>query len=119
MLLPGLLKTKSSWSRKLNTQGQESIPAQLDFAKRNGVKVIRDEPKQNVPGKVIAIPEHFSQLTFTEVDLDRMRTSYVRNAVTRSKVAKVTQEEVKFLAEDTNSSADFVVSVLETLGVQA
>jgi hypothetical protein len=93
--------------------------AQLDFAKRNGVKVIRDEPKQNVPGKVIAIPEHFSQLTFTEVDLDRMRTSYVRNAVTRSKVAKVTQEEVKFLAEDTNSSADFVVSVLETLGVQA
>ncbi|MGI6661121.1 MAG: 2-amino-4-oxopentanoate thiolase subunit OrtB [Bacillota bacterium] len=92
--------------------------AQLDFARRNGVEVMRGEPKQNVPGKVIAIPEEFSQLTFTEVDLDRMKTSYIRNAVTRNNVARVTQEELEFLAEDTNSTPEFVSSVLQNLGVQ-
>jgi hypothetical protein len=79
---------------------------------------MRGEPKQNVPGKVIAIPEEFSQLTFTEVDLDRMKTSYIRNAVTRNNVARVTQEELEFLAEDTNSTPEFVSSVLQNLGVQ-
>ena len=92
--------------------------AQLDFARKNGVEVIRGEPKQNVPGKVIAIPEHFSQLSFTEMDIDRMRTSYIRNAVTRNNVTKVTQDELEFLAEDTNSTLEFVSSVLGSLGVQ-
>jgi len=92
--------------------------AQLHFARENGVEVIRGEPKLNVPGKVIAIPEHFSQLSVTEVDLDRMRKSYIRNAVQRNKVSKITQEELEFLAEDTNSSPEFVASVLESLGVE-
>ncbi len=92
--------------------------AQLDFAKRNGVKVIRGEPKQNVPGKVIAIPEKFSQLQVTEMDLDRMRRSYIRNAVKRNEVTQITQDELKFLVKDTNSTAEFVMSVLNDLGVK-
>ncbi|HHY12857.1 MAG TPA: PLP-dependent lyase/thiolase [Firmicutes bacterium] len=92
--------------------------AQLDFARRNGVKVIRGEPKQNVPGKVIAIPENFSQLDITEMDLERMRRSYIRNAVTRNNVTEVTQEELGFLAEDAKASPAFVASVLEGLGVK-
>lgn len=91
--------------------------AQLDFARRNGVEVRKGDPAENVPGKVIVIPETFSQLRVTEVDLDRMRRSYLRNAVRRTGVQQVTFEDVEFLAEDVKATPEFVVKGLGELGV--
>ena len=92
--------------------------AQLDFARKRGIQVLRGEPRLNVPGKVIAIPESFSQLSVVEMDLDRMRRSYIRNAVVRSEASGVTQEELEFLVEDTRSTPEFVISTLKDLGVE-
>ncbi len=92
--------------------------AQLDFARKNGITVWRGDPEQNVPGKAIVIPEHFSQVGITEMDLDRMRRSYIRNAVNRNRVTKVTEEELEFLAEDAKANPAFVVSVLKDMGVE-
>jgi len=92
--------------------------AQLDFARRNGVEVRRGDPRENVPGKSIVIPEDFSQLHFTEVSLDRMRRSYVRNAVQRNGLKEVTAEEIQFLSEDSRLSPEDVCKALEELGVK-
>lgn len=92
--------------------------AQLDFARKNGVEVKRGVPSENVPGKVIAIPEDFSQLSAVEVDLDRMRGSYVRNAVRRAGVNRVSPQDVRFLAEDAGTSLSFVERALSGLGVE-
>lgn len=74
--------------------------AQLDFAGKNGIMVKRGDPRENVPGKVIVIPEHFTQLGVVEMDLERMRRSYIGNAVKRSGVTRVTGEELRFLAAE-------------------
>lgn len=92
--------------------------AQLDFARRNGVEVRRGDPRENVPGKSIVIPEEFSQLHVTEVSLDRMRRSYVRNAVQRNNLKEVTEDEVQFLSEDSRLSPEDVRAVLEEYGVK-
>ena len=92
--------------------------AQLDFAKQNGITVKRGDPKENKPGTTIVIPQHFSQITATEMDLNRMRRSYIRNALERNKVKNVTEEDIRFLAEDTKTDADFVTSVIRDLGVR-
>ncbi|MGI6163573.1 MAG: 2-amino-4-oxopentanoate thiolase subunit OrtB [Bacillota bacterium] len=91
--------------------------AQLDFARTNGIEVRRGDPKDNIPGKAIVIPERFSQLHVSEMDLDRMRKSYIRNAIERNQAAEISEEEVRFLAEDTKSTPEFVVSVLTGMGV--
>ncbi len=92
--------------------------AQLDFAKQNGIAVKHGAPKENKPGKTIVIPQDFSQITATEMDLNRMRRSYIRNALERNKAKNVTEEDIRFLAEDTKTDADFVTSVIRDLGVR-
>lgn len=92
--------------------------AQLDFAKQNGITVKRGAPKENKPGTTIVIPQDFSQITATEMDLNRMRRSYIRNALERNKVKHVAEEDIRFLAEDTKTDPDFVTSVIRDLGVR-
>jgi hypothetical protein len=92
--------------------------AQLDFARRNGVVVRRGDPADNVPGKAIVIPERFEQLHVTEMDLTRMRRSYIRNAVERNSLKEANPEEVKFLAEDSSQSVEAVANILTELGVK-
>jgi hypothetical protein len=92
--------------------------AQLDFARRNGVLVRRGDPRENVPGKAIVVPESFSQLHVTEVPLDRMKRSYIRNAVERNAVTEVSEAEVAFLAEDSRQSPQSVETALSELGVK-
>jgi len=92
--------------------------AQLDFARQNGVTVQRGDPSENVPGKAIVIPERFDQLRMTEMDLDRMRRSYMRNAVERGALKEVSADEVQFLAEDSRLTPGSVQAILQELGVK-
>ncbi len=91
--------------------------AQLDFAKRMGVEVRRGDPRQSLPGKSIAIPWDFRELHVTEMSLDRMKRSYLKNAVEKGNLTQVTQEEVEFLAEDTALSSESVLRILNEFGV--
>lgn len=91
---------------------------QLTFAKQNGVEVRRGDPKENVPGKVIAIPRHPNQIRVQELDLPYFRKSNIRNAVNHANTNKVTKEDVEFLAEDTMTDVHFVRQVLSELEVQ-
>ncbi len=90
--------------------------AQLGFARNNGITVKRGDPRENVPGKSIVIPEHFTQLGIVEMDLRRMRRSYIRNAVEKNGVDEITGEELQFLAAETRETEAFVTSILKEMG---
>nr|MDA3936892.1 PLP-dependent lyase/thiolase [Actinomycetota bacterium] len=90
--------------------------AQLNFARQQGVEVRAGDPADNVPGKVIVIPERPEQIRAKDHDLARMRTSYVRNAMRVAGEGYVpTSEDIEFLARDTNTDAQTVEQMLAAL----
>ena len=91
--------------------------AQLNFARENGIELVKGVPKDSVPGKSIVIPRNFSDINFTEMDMSRLRRSYIRNAVNRNKHKPVNRRDVEFLAKDTKSSTGFIMGVLKEMEV--
>ncbi len=92
--------------------------SQLSFAKENGVEVRRGHPADNIPGKVIIIPEGIHQFERQELDLDKIRKSYLKKAMEMTKPYEPTQEDFQFLAEDCKSSIDYVLGVTKSLNVK-
>ncbi|MGO8683182.1 MAG: 2-amino-4-oxopentanoate thiolase subunit OrtB [Thermoleophilia bacterium] len=81
--------------------------AQLNFAKEMGVEVRSGDPRENKPGQVIVIPERPEQLQAVDFDLNRMRKSYIRNAVAAAPADyEPTAADIAFLAADTNCTVE-------------
>ncbi len=91
--------------------------AQLNFALANGIEVKSGDPKESVPGRSIIIPDHPSRISVTDLDLDHLRRSYLRNAVHSAKVSTVSADELRYLMEETRGSEPFVRAALAELGV--
>ena len=89
--------------------------SQLTFAEENGVEVRRGNPRENIPGKVIVIPEQVEQMQVEEVSLAKIRESYLKNAIETVKGYKPTDKDILFLAEDSRSSVEFVQKTLNSL----
>jgi hypothetical protein len=92
--------------------------AQLTFARENGVRVTRGPASMNVPGKVIAIPEDPADVVYEEVDLQRIRTSYLGGQLARVGVEgfhQLTDDEVEYLAAETHLSVEECLRLLSSL----
>lgn len=94
------------------TGAGKHVQAQLSFARRNGIEILRGNPSAEVPGANIVLPAHPGQIAVSDVDLDRLRRSYIRNALETSGVAQPTDPDVTFLAEDTKSQVPFVMAAI-------
>jgi threonine synthase len=80
--------------------------AQLAMARRMGVRVERGDPRRSRPGETILIPEQPAQLRAVDVDLDRVRRSYLQHALDSLPAAAALQAvDVDFLADETRWSA--------------
>ena len=96
------------------TGAGKHIQPQLSFARQNGIEVSFGNPEDEVPGQSIILPEHPSMLGARPVDLDRMRASLIRNYINKLKedtgdeVTHLSEEDIHFLAEETNQSVEFV-----------
>jgi threonine synthase len=86
--------------------------SQLTFAKENGIEVRRGNPRENIPGKTIIIPEKVDQIEVEDFDIEKIRYSYIENAMKTGKGYSPTEEDVQFLTEDSKSS---IASVRETI----
>lgn len=84
--------------------------SQITFARQNGIEVKRGNPIENVPGKTIVIPEYPSQVKVKDIDLKRIKESYIRNAVSGQE--SITAKDILFLAEDTKSGNNLVKEIL-------
>ncbi len=96
------------------TGAGKHLQPQLTFARSNGIEVYFGDPKDEVPGKNIVLPSHPSLIKVTDQDLDHMRRSLIKTAVNTYKV-KPSEADIAFLAEETNSSVEFVEEALKTL----
>lgn len=92
--------------------------AQLTFARERGIEVRKGHPCENVPGKSIVIPEDLSQLHAVDVDLDKLRHSYIKNAVTSTGIKDVNAQELQFLVNETKSNQEYVRKTLGDLGIK-
>ncbi|MGW8188382.1 MAG: 2-amino-4-oxopentanoate thiolase subunit OrtB, partial [Desulfobacterales bacterium] len=88
---------------------------QLNLAKQMGIDVRRGDPRENQPGKAIVIPEHPSQIKPVEMDLDRIRRSYLRNALNSlAEGEKITETDMAYLVAETKSDETYVKEAIES-----
>ncbi|MGD9569416.1 MAG: 2-amino-4-oxopentanoate thiolase subunit OrtB [Sedimentibacter sp.] len=96
------------------TGAGKHIQPQLSFARDNGIELKFGDPKDEVPGKSIILPSHPSLIKAQDANMDNMRRSLIKNAVTNYKV-EPTAADIEFLAEETNINVDYVKDVLASL----
>ena len=90
--------------------------AQLTFARQNGIEVRRGNPQESVPGQNIIIPQDPGQIRAVEVDLDNLRSSYLKNISGQVKTPLV-QADLEFLGQEIRWPQDRIVQELHELGI--
>jgi len=88
--------------------------AQLTFAMQNGIKILVGNPDDEIPGQNIILPEHPSMIKAREVYLLNLKKSYIKNCIQHFGLPK-DDRDIKFLAEDTKSSQEFVREIISEL----
>ncbi|NLM85876.1 MAG: PLP-dependent lyase/thiolase [Clostridiales bacterium] len=88
--------------------------AQLAFARENGITITIGDPKDQVPGESIILPQTPKQLTATEVDLTHLRQSLIRGALGDATTMPI-ENDLRFLAGETGSDLNFVRTTITRL----
>lgn len=96
--------------------GKHIVP-QLTFAKENGIKVLRGNPMDEVPGENIILPEDPSYLQIDNKELDGYRKSLIKNTVKLLKEKEIGQVDLDFLCEETKLRKETVIDILKEFGV--
>ncbi|HAK47468.1 MAG TPA: PLP-dependent lyase/thiolase [Spirochaeta sp.] len=87
--------------------------AQLNLAKKMGIEVRRGNPEENKPGSTIVIPERPEQIAVKDIDLGRLKTSYLKNIVSSiDRIEDIEAADWDFLAMETRLSEEEVCSRL-------
>ena len=89
------------------TGAGKHVQPQLSFARENGIEVRLGDPRDEVPGKSVIIPEHPSLIKAKDMDLDRQKRSLIRGNL-RKYTMNPTEEDYKFLAEETKKDVEWV-----------
>lgn len=82
--------------------------AQLSFARQNGIEIKFGNPDEEIPGKNIILPEHPSLINSRHYEMDKLRSSYIKNALKVVDVDELQDIDIEFLAEETNTNVDYV-----------
>jgi hypothetical protein len=90
--------------------------AQLNLARKMGIQVRRGDPRDNVPGERIVIPQQPSQVAVTEVDLGEVRRSYLRHALDSvPKGRTLTDVDIDFLVAETRLPRTAVQETIDAM----
>ena len=96
------------------TGAGKHVQPQLAFAKENGIEVLFGNPKDEIPGKNIVLPEHPSMIKIKDMDMTKLRKSLIRNSLEMTGKTP-TEEDIEFLAEETKTNVEFVKNTLAEL----
>ncbi len=100
------------------TGAGKHIQPQLSFARDNGIDIHFGDPVDEVPGISIILPSHPSLLKVVDLDMVKIRKSLIKNAITTFKVEKVTENDIEYLIEETNTNRAFVEETLKELNIE-
>ena len=92
------------------TGAGKSPTPQLAFAEEIGIEIVLGDPAENRPGERIVIPTSVDQMRVVDVDLARLRASYLRRA--SAETGGDLDQELAFLAEETRWSEHDVLTAL-------
>lgn len=92
--------------------------AQLTFARQNGIEIRRGNPEDNIPGKNIIIPEHPSLLQAKDVDLDKLRNSFLRRLLKTVDVTNLNETERDFIATEINQDWKYVEHLISSIELE-
>ncbi|MEW8994942.1 2-amino-4-oxopentanoate thiolase subunit OrtB [Clostridium sp.] len=96
--------------------GKHIVP-QLTFAKKNGIKMLRGNPMDEIPGENIILPQDPSYLQVDNKDLNDYRRSLIKNTVKLLKEKEVAQIDLDFLCEETKLEKEIVINILKEFEV--
>ncbi|SHK03082.1 Cysteine synthase [Geosporobacter subterraneus DSM 17957] len=94
--------------------GKHPMP-QLTFAKNNGIRVYRGNPVENIPGETIVIPTSMAQVSAQDVDLIKLKTTYLKNIADTYRLDDLTGEDLQFLADELKLSVGDIIALYKNL----
>lgn len=94
------------------TGAGKHVGPQLSFAKENGIKILKGNPNDEVPGENIVLPEHPAKLDLMEMDLNSYRRSFIKNAVKGLDEKIISKEDLKYLCDETRMDELKVLHIL-------
>lgn len=96
------------------TGAGKHIQPQLSFARENGIEILFGDPQDEVCGKNIILPDHPSKIKAVDIDLNKARKSLIKQAL-KMIDTDPTEEDLEFLAKETNSTVEFVKEKIEEI----
>lgn len=94
------------------TGAGKSPSSQITFARQNGIEIILGDPNSEEPGKNIVIPKDPSLIDARDVDLNRLKASYIRKCIENISTKEITEEDVIFLSQDIKEDKYYVENIL-------
>lgn len=90
------------------TGAGKHICPQLTFARENGIEIKFGNPQDEICGENLILPSHPNLLKINDINIDKIRKSYIRNCLEHNSSNEISSEDIEFLARDTNSTIEFV-----------
>ncbi len=86
--------------------------AQLNFARENGIEIINGDPDMEEAGKSVVLPADPSLIKIRDLDLDKIKFSYLKNVVEKTGITKIDKKDLEFLAAEINKPEEEVKDIL-------
>lgn len=97
------------------TGAGKHINPQLTFARENGIEIKFGNPQDEICGENLILPSHPSLIKSKDINIDKIRKSYIKNAIQNNNVSSLSDEDISFLAKDCKCSKEFVKDVEKEL----
>ena len=80
----------------------------------NGIHIRFGDPAADKPGVNLILPDNPGLIRHREADIDHFRQSYIKKALKKAGLLPdaLTEDDLLFLAEETNTDISFVKTVL-------
>jgi hypothetical protein len=88
----------------------------LSFARNRGIEIFFGNPEDEIPGKNIILPSSIDKIKVQEIDLQKMKESYIVNAVKNHPL--IQQVDLLYLAKEVNESVKWVKEKCLNLHIQ-
>ncbi|KAB3527652.1 2-amino-4-oxopentanoate thiolase subunit OrtB [Alkaliphilus serpentinus] len=97
------------------TGAGKHIQPQLSFARENGIEIQFGNPQEEIQGKNIILPKDPSFIKAIDLEMDKIRRSYIKNSIETNGIQNIKDEDIQFMAVETKTTVEFVKKVMEEL----
>ena len=94
------------------TGAGKHVSAQLSFARENGISIEIGNPENQVPGKNIILPKHPNLIRAKELDMKKLKKSYIKNLKSDKSFSKA---ELEFIKAETRLSIEEIKEIIKEL----